>query len=81
MVDFGDTAGKTLNAMALALVEGLGLYMVLPMVAAAVLLRILRVKGEAHKFVVGIVGLVGLYFFFKYGVDDFGAKIQQSTAQ
>jgi hypothetical protein len=81
MIDFGDSVGKTFNTMALAIAEGLGLYMVLPMLAAAILLRILRVKGEAHKFLIGIVGLVGLYLFFQYGVDDFGAKIQQVSTQ
>ncbi|MEK3658645.1 hypothetical protein NSQ29_03725 [Paenibacillus sp. FSL F4-0236] len=81
MINFGDSVGKTFNAMAWAIAEGLGLYLVFPMLVTAILLRILRVKGEAHKFLVGIVGLVGLYLFFQYGIDDFGAKIQQVSTQ
>ncbi|OWA36795.1 hypothetical protein B9G55_01570 [Saccharibacillus sp. O16] len=77
----GEEVGKDMSAMAWTVIEALGLYLILPMIVAAILLRVLRVRGEIHKFLVSAVGLAGLYFFFTQGIDSFGAVMQERMSK
>ncbi|MGF7049142.1 hypothetical protein J2T13_003650 [Paenibacillus sp. DS2015] len=76
MDNVSEQIGGTMNSMALAVFILLGMYMLAPMLIAAVLLRVCRVRGQAFKFLIGIVGLVGLYFMMTNGIQDLPSKIQ-----
>ncbi|MED5015936.1 hypothetical protein P9847_01310 [Paenibacillus chibensis] len=71
----GNQAGNTLNSMAFALMELLGLYLLAPMLAAGILLYTVRVRGKSFKLLIGIVGLIGLYFMMTRGIQGFSSKV------
>jgi hypothetical protein len=61
-----------LKDMANTLVLMLLLYMVLPIVASALLLRFgFKVKGQMFNLLVGTVSLVGIYFMMTDGTQRF----------
>lgn len=69
-------AGESFKKMSWAYIELLGLYLLLPMVVAALVLKLLKISGPMFKFFVGIVGLAGLYFMVTNGIKALPDKIQ-----
>jgi len=74
--NISEQIGGTMNSMALAVFVLLGMYMLAPMLIAAILLGVCRVRGQAFKFLIGLVGLIGLYFMMTNGIQELPSKIQ-----
>lgn len=53
---------NTMNSLAMDFIKLVGLYIFLPSLAVAVILKLLKIRGKALGLLVGATGLVGLYF-------------------
>ncbi|MDT3426088.1 O-antigen ligase [Paenibacillus forsythiae] len=76
-----ESLGQPLREMAVLVAQSLGIYLVLPMLVAVIILRVLRVRGQAFRFFLALSAIVGIFLFLQFGVDQFGLKIQQSISQ
>ncbi|NMM52055.1 hypothetical protein [Paenibacillus aquistagni] len=76
-----EPVSNVFSAMAFTLIEILGLYMIMPVFVAAIIFRyVFGLKGQSFKFLIGIVGLVCLYFLATKGFPQIGEIMQQKTA-
>lgn len=68
MIDFATPMIQKFMSLACMLL----LYIFLPTGVSAFLFRILfQIKGELFKFLIGIIILLGIYFFFTDGIPRF----------
>jgi len=66
-----DIIGKdnTMNSMAWELAKLLGLYLVAPMLIAAIIFKLFNIPRKVISVLVGIVGLIGLYYLGTVGLN------------
>lgn len=67
-MDLTEGFSEPVTKMAWALVKTVGIYMILPVVAAIILLAVLRVRGALFKVIVITVAIVGTFLFIFYGL-------------
>lgn len=61
-MDLIPSDNNTLNLLALDFIKLISLYMILPMLGTGLVLKLLKVNGKVIGFLIGVVGLIGLYF-------------------
>ncbi|WP_017687979.1 hypothetical protein [Paenibacillus sp. PAMC 26794] len=67
-----DSIEKSFTDVSMAMIEALGIYLVLPIIVAAVLVRfVFRLRGPAFKLVYGIIAFGCLYLFVYKGIPHF----------
>ncbi|ULO05063.1 hypothetical protein H1230_18260 [Paenibacillus sp. 19GGS1-52] len=77
-----DTFKKTMNAISTAIIETSLLYIALPLIIAAVILRVVfRLKGQSFKIVYGIVAIICAYFFIYKGIPHYADVYNSKLAQ
>lgn len=77
MDDILGSSIEPLRVMSESIVFIIVVYMVLPMLALAIVLRfVFRLKGQVFSFLFGILSLAGLWLFFRYGADQLPGLIQ-----
>lgn len=72
-----ESVSNSFSAMAFTLIEVLGIYMIIPIFAAAIIFRyVFRLKGQLLKVLIGIVGIVCLYFLASRGLPQIGEMMK-----
>ncbi|MCL6605660.1 MAG: hypothetical protein K6T94_22580 [Paenibacillus sp.] len=78
----GDTARNALVALSMAFIETVGLYLALPLIVVAVLLRyVIRLNGQSFKVVYGIFAIVCMYFFIYHGIPHYQVAYESRLAK
>ncbi|NUU62682.1 hypothetical protein [Paenibacillus agri] len=78
----GDSFKNSMNAMSMAMIETLLLYIALPLVIAAIVLRgIFRLRGRAFNISFGIAAIACAYFFIYHGIPYYEAVYDRKLVQ
>lgn len=71
---------NSMNALAYAVIKMVLLWLILPMFGSALIFHyLLRIKGRPLALMIGVVMIISLSLYVKYGIPSSSVEVQQKV--